>query len=199
MRKPVPHYDHPILKEAANCTVCASSLPLGPKPIFQIHPEAKVVIIGQAPGRLAHVSGVPWDDPSGKRLRSWLGVTEEEFYDAKRFAILPMGLCYPGKGKGGDLPPRPECGPLWQDKLLGLMPELELKLLIGSYAQASYLGKTKKRTLTETVWHYENYLPTYFPLPHPSPRNQIFLRKNPWIEAEIVPILQGLIRKKCAF
>ncbi|MEM9930082.1 MAG: uracil-DNA glycosylase family protein, partial [Bacteroidota bacterium] len=119
MRTPVPHYDHPLVKDAANCQVCAANLPLGPKPIFQIHPEAKVVIIGHAPGRLAHLSGVPWDDPSGKRLRRWLGVTEAAFYNPAYFAILPMGFCYPGKGKGGDMPPRPECGPLWQDKLLG--------------------------------------------------------------------------------
>jgi uracil-DNA glycosylase len=187
-------YDHPFLREAMACAVCSGDLPLGPKPIFRVHPDAQVAILSQAPGRLAHLSGIPWDDPSGRRLREWLGVDDETFYDVRKFAILPMGFCYPGKGKGGDLPPRPECAPLWQEKLLGLMPNLKLKLLIGSYAQAKYLGKNRKRTLTETVRNYEEYLPEFFPLPHPSPRNQIFLRKNPWVELEIIPVLQSLIR-----
>lgn len=188
-------YDHLLVREALACAVCAGELPLGPKPIFRVHPESRVAIISQAPGRLAHLSGVPWDDPSGRRLREWLGVDPETFYDVRRFAILPMGFCYPGKGKGGDLPPRPECAPLWQKKLLELMPRLELKLLVGSYAQAKYLGTKRKRTLTETVRNYEEYLPEFFPLPHPSPRNQIFLRKNPWIESEVIPVLRALTRE----
>lgn len=190
-----PAYHHPVLAEAAACQVCAEDLPLGPAPVFRIHPEARIALISQAPGRLAHESGLAWDDPSGRRLRDWLGVTEQEFYDSTTFAVLPVGLCYPGKGSGGDLPPRPECAPLWHDKLLALMPRLELKILIGGWAQARYLGAEKKRTLTETVRNYEAYLPEYFPLPHPSPRNQLFLRANPWIEGQIIPVLKSLVRK----
>jgi uracil-DNA glycosylase len=188
-------YDHPAIREANACAACAGDLPLGEKPIFRVHPESRIAIISQAPGRLAHQSGIPWDDPSGRRLREWLGVDDETFYDVRKFAILPMGFCYPGKGKGGDLPPRPECAPLWHEKLLALMPQLQLKLVIGSYAQAQYLGKNRKPTLTETVRNYEEYLPEFFPLPHPSPRNQIFLRKNPWIESEIIPVLRALIKE----
>jgi len=186
-------YEHPLLAEADACKLCAAHLPLGPKPIFRIHPEARVALISQAPGRLAHLSGVAWDDPSGRVLREWLGVTEEEFFDSTTFAVLPMGLCYPGKGKGGDLPPRPECAPVWQDPLSAMMPKLELKILIGAYSQARYLGNRRKRTLTETVRNYKAYLPTFFPVPHPSPRNRIFLRKNPWIEGEVIPELRSLI------
>lgn len=188
-----PFLDDPLLREAANCKICAEALPLGAKPIFSVHPKAKIAIISQAPGRLAHESGIPWDDPSGRRLRTWMGVSEEEFYNASTFAILPMGFCYPGKGKGGDLPPRPECAPRWQAPLLTMMPELRMKILIGAWAQTHYLGKSKKKTLTETVRSFEDYLPEYFVLPHPSPRNGIFLRKNPWIESEIMPVFRSLI------
>ena len=186
-------YNHPLLKKADACTLCAAHLPLGPKPVFRIHPEATIALISQAPGRLAHLSGVAWDDPSGKRLRTWLGVGEEQFFNSTTFAVLPMGLCYPGKGKGGDLPPRPECAPQWQSPLLAMMPKLKLKILIGAYSQARYLGDARKRTLTETVRNYKAYLPDYFPLPHPSPRNRVFLGRNPWIEEEVVPVLQGLV------
>ncbi|MEL7159777.1 MAG: uracil-DNA glycosylase family protein, partial [Bacteroidota bacterium] len=127
-----PDYDHPTLEEAKACTVCAEHLPLGPEPIFRIHPDCRIGLFSQAPGRLAHESAVAWDDPSGRRLRDWLGVDKTTFYDSTVFAVLPNGLCYPGKGKGGDLPPRPECAPLWQDALLALMPKLEVKLLIGA-------------------------------------------------------------------
>ncbi|NJB86885.1 uracil-DNA glycosylase [Lewinella marina] len=185
-----PNVAHPVLERARDCTVCAPALPLGPNPIFRIHPEARIALISQAPGRLAHESSVAYDDASGRRLRDWLGVTEAEFYHSTTFAVLPIGLCYPGKGKGGDLPPRPECAPLWQDALLALMPKLELKLLIGAYAQQHYLGPRRKRTLTETVRHYTEYLPEYFPAPHPSPRNGMYLRRNPWFESVNVPDLQ---------
>jgi len=188
-----PPPDLPLLREVADCKICANNLPLGPKPIFRIHPEARIAIISQAPGRLAHQSGVAWDDPSGRRLRAWLGVTDEQFFDSTTFAVLPMGMCYPGKGKGGDLPPRPECAPRWQAPLLGMMPNLRLKLLIGAWAQAHYLGKDRKKNLTKTVRSYEEYLPEYFVLPHPSPRNGIFLRRNPWIESEVMPVLRSLV------
>ena len=189
------HHTHPLLAEASACTVCAECLPLGPRPIFRIHPRATVALLSQAPGRLAHESGVAWQDPSGRKLREWLGVTEEEFYLTDTFAVLPNGLCYPGKGKGGDLPPRPECAPRWQEPLRALMPDLQLNVLIGAYAQRYYLGARRKRTLTETVRSFREYLPEYFVLPHPSPRNGIFLRRNPWIEAEVIPALQRRVRE----
>jgi len=186
-------YEAPLLTEADNCRICADYLPRGPKPIFRIHPEAKIALISQAPGRLAHESGVAWDDPSGRRLRKWLGVDEETFYDSTAFAVLPIGLCYPGKGGGGDLPPRPECAPVWQVPLLAMMPCLELKILIGSWSQIHYLGKARKKTLTETVRSYDEYLPTYFPIPHPSPRNRTFLGRNPWVEGEVIPVLNDMV------
>ena len=188
-----PDYDAPLLREAAGCTVCAAHLPLGPNPVFRIHPEARIALISQAPGRLAHQSSVAWDDPSGRRLRQWLGVTDAAFFDTTTFAVLPIGFCYPGKGKGGDLPPRPECAPLWQAPLLAMMPRLELKILIGAYSQKHYLGDRRKKNLTETVRHFEEYLPEYFPIPHPSPRNGIYLRRNPWFEEVNVPRLQELV------
>lgn len=183
-------YAHPLLRQADDCKLCAAHLPLGPNPIFRVHPEVRIALLSQAPGRLAHESGVAWGDPSGRKLREWLGVTENEFFNSTTFAVLPNGLCYPGKGKGGDLPPRPECAPLWQDALLAMMPQLELKVLIGAYAQRYYLGERRKRTLTETVRNYKDYLPEYFVLPHPSPRNGIFMRRNPWIEEEVIPDLR---------
>ena len=188
-----PAYAHPLLERARDCTVCAAHLPLGPNPIFRIHPEARIALISQAPGRLAHLSSIAWDDPSGRRLREWLGVTDEEFFHTTTFAVLPIGFCYPGKGKGGDLPPRPECAPLWQEPLLGLMPGLELKVLIGAYSQLHYLGQRRKKNLTETVRNYREYLPEYFPIPHPSPRNGIYLRRNAWFEDDNIPHLQELV------
>lgn len=154
-----------------------------------------MALISQAPGRLAHQSGVPWDDPSGKRLRQWLGVTEEEFYDSSTFAILPLGFCYPGKGRGGDLPPRPECAPQWHGQLLDLMPKIELKVLIGAWAQRHYLGQRVGKNLTTTVRQFADYLPEFFPIPHPSPRNRIFLRKNPEIEQKIIPELSKIVNQ----
>ena len=172
------------------CKLCERNLPLGPRPIVAAHPESKIAIIGQAPGSKVHETGVPWDDPSGKQLRKWLGVTNEQFYDEKIFALIPMGFCYPGKGKSGDLPPRPECAPQWHKQLLENMPKLKLTILIGQYAQHYYLGEARKKNLTETVKHYQNYLPRYFVLPHPSPRNRFWLSKNPWFQQEVLPLLQ---------
>lgn len=183
-----------IGKQARDCQVCSPFLADGVRPVFTIHPKARILIIGQAPGRKVHLSGTPWADASGKRLRNWLGVSEDEFYDPSVFAILPMGFCFPGTGKSGDLPPRKECAPLWHEPMINMMPNIELTLLIGQYAQAYYLGKNKMRNLTETVKNHAAYLPTYLPLPHPSPRNQFWLKKNAWFEEEVVPFLKTLIK-----
>jgi uracil-DNA glycosylase len=150
---------------------------------------ARLLIIGQAPGTRVHASGIPWNDPSGDRLRDWLQLDRAQFYDESRIAIIPMGLCYPGKGESGDLPPRPECAPQWHDRLLELLPALQLKLLVGKYAQDYYLGG-RRRSLADTVRDYQHHLPEFFPLPHPSPRNLRWLRNNPWFEAEVIPALR---------
>ncbi|NVN17165.1 uracil-DNA glycosylase family protein [Muricauda sp. HICW] len=179
-----------LLSKIRNCTHCEEHLLLGPRPIVAAHPASKIAIIGQAPGTKVHQTGVPWDDPSGRQLRKWLGVTDEQFYDEQLFALIPMGFCYPGKGKSGDLPPRSECAPLWHESLVKQMPSLKLIILIGQYAQNYYLGNTMKRNLTETVKHYQEYLPDYFVLPHPSPRNRFWLSKNPWFEEEVLSDLR---------
>ena len=179
-----------LLSEIRSCQVCKSQLPLGPRPVVAAHPNSRIVIIGQAPGTKVHQTGIPWDDPSGKQLRSWLNILDSVFYDESKIALMPMGFCYPGRGKGGDLPPRPECAPLWHSALLSSMPSLELIILIGTYSQKYYLGNTAKATLTETVKGYQEYLPKYFPLPHPSPRNRFWQSKNPWFGQEVVPVLQ---------
>jgi uracil-DNA glycosylase len=183
-----------ISGKARACRLCAADLPLGARPIFQIDPAARILIAGQAPGRRVHETGVPFDDPSGERLRAWMGVDATIFYDPRRIAILPMGFCYPGTGKSGDLPPRPECAVEWRQKLLDLMPAVELTLLIGQYAIEWRLKTGRSETLTQTVQDWKQYWPTLLPLPHPSPRNNIWLRKNPWFEAEIVPMLRQKIR-----
>lgn len=179
----------PLMDEVRACTVCQAQLPLSPRPIFQLHPEARILIASQAPGRRAHLSGVPFDDASGERLRAWLGVSRAEFYAPRHFAILPMGLCYPGRGKSGDLPPRRECAPAWRAPLLAGLTSLELTLVIGQYAQAWHLPD-RKRTLTETVRAWREYWPVVLPLPHPSPLNNYWLQQQPWFEAEVVPVLQ---------
>ena len=182
-----------LIEEIKQCTICSKQLPLGPRPVFSIAKDSKIAIIGQAPGTKVHESGIPWDDASGKQLRKWLDVSESAFYNPSNFAIIPMGFCYPGKGKSGDLPPRLECAPQWHRQLLDKMPKVELVLLIGMYAQRYYLQDLAKKTLTETVANYEEYLPTYFPLPHPSPRNRFWLSKNPWFEKEVIKVLQKSI------
>lgn len=183
-----------LLKEISTCTFCANKLKHLPRPVLSAHENSKVIIIGQAPGSVVHQTGIPWDDKSGDRLRSWLGVTKEQFYNEKLFALIPMGFCYPGKGKTGDLPPRTECAPKWHPELFKQLKQPSLRLLIGSYAQNYYLKDLFKGTLTDTVKNFEAYLPSYFPLPHPSPRNNIWLKKNEWFEAELIPILQEKIK-----
>ena len=182
-----------LLKEIRSCVFCKEHLPLGPRPILAAHPRSKIAIIGQAPGTKVHTTGIPWDDPSGKQLRKWLNVSDAFFYNPQKIALIPMGFCYPGKGKGGDLPPRPECALQWHEHLLQKMPNLKLTLLIGTYSQNYYLGKKAKGTLTETVRNFQEYLPNYLPLPHPSPRNRFWLSKNSWFELEVVPVLQKRI------
>ncbi|MGB8337469.1 MAG: uracil-DNA glycosylase family protein [Burkholderiales bacterium] len=182
-----------LLREVRACTVCAQHLPHGPRPVLRASATAKIVIIGQAPGRKVHESGVPWDDPSGDLLRVWLGVTKGIFYDESRIAIVPTGFCYPGKGTQGDLPPRPECAPLWHPRLAALMPQIKLVLLVGQYAHATILGDRKKSTLTDTVLHHADYAPRYIPLPHPSPRNRMWLKRNPWFARDIIPQLRKRI------
>ena len=167
-----------LLNEVRDCRHCEAHLPLGPRPVLRASSTARLLIIGQAPGTRVHASGVPWDDPSGDRLREWLQVDKRTFYDEGQIAIVPMGFCYPGKGQSGDLPPRPECAPLWHEQLLAQMPDVELVLLVGAYAQAHYLGKSKEN-LTQRVQRWRDFLPRYLPLPHPSPRNNLWLRRNP--------------------
>lgn len=171
-----------LLTEIRNCTVCKEFLPNTPRPIVQASTTSKIVIIGQAPGQKVQNSNIPWDDVSGNNLREWLRVSKETFYNEKIFALIPMGFCFPGTGKTGDLPPRPECAPLWHHQILTSMPEVKLTILIGQYAQNYYLENNAKKTLTETVKNYNEYLPDFLPLPHPSPRNNIWQKKNSWFK-----------------
>lgn len=182
-----------IINEVRGCTLCALQLPLLPRPILQIHPNARILIAGQAPGRKAHDSGIPFDDASGQRLRAWMGINSGVFYNPEKVAILPMGFCYPGSGKSGDLPPRPECAEHWRIRLLELMPNIRLTLLIGQYAQHWHLRDKRKTNLTETVKAWREYWPTELPLPHPSPRNNRWLKKNSWFETDVIPAMQGKI------
>ncbi len=183
-----------LLREARACTVCAAHLPHPPRPVMRLATTARLLIVGQAPGRRVHESGIPWNDPSGDRLRDWLQLAPDEFYDTTRVAILPVGLCYPGTVAGADLPPRPECAALWHPKLVPQLKHVNLTLLVGSYAQAYYLGARRKRGLTETVSAFREYLPQYLPLPHPSWRNGGWLRRHPWFGEDLLPELRLLLR-----
>jgi len=179
-----------LLREVRACTLCAMQLPMGPRPIVQAGADARLLIVGQAPGARVHASGIPWDDASGRRLREWLDVDPTTFYDAQRIALVPMGFCYPGKAGSGDAPPRPECRATWHPRLLPLLPRVGLTLLIGNHAQAYFLGDARKPTSGETVQAWRDYLPRYLPLPHPSPRNIAWFKRNPWFEADVLPTLR---------
>ena len=178
-----------LLQDVRACRICEAHLPAGPRPVVQVHPDARLLLASQAPGRKVHESGTPFDDASGNRLREWLGVTPEVFYDPTLVAILPMGFCYPGTGKSGDLPPRAECSPKWREQVLSYLPKLELTLVIGAYALAYHLPEAKG-SLTQTVRDWREYWPGIVPLPHPSPRNNIWLHRNPWFETDVLPLLR---------
>lgn len=185
-----------LLAEIRACTLCVAQLAAGPRPIVQFSATASIVIIGQAPGTRVHESGIPWDDASGERLRDWTGLTPEIFYDAARVALVPMGFCYPGTGTSGDLPPRPECAPTWHDRVMATLPIRRLTLLVGSYAQARYLPLTKGQSLSERVADFKAHLPSYFPLPHPSWRSAGWMKRNPWFEADLLPVLKREVRAR---
>ncbi len=178
-----------LLTEVRACTLCAAHLPLGPRPIVQMHASARILIVGQAPSRKVHETGVPWNDASGERLRAWLGLSSQKFYDAKQVALLPMGFCFPGTGKSGDLPPRPECAPAWRAALLAQLKKLRLTVVIGQYAQAYHLPDAGA-SLTDAVQDWRKHWPRSVLLPHPSPRNNPWLKRNPWFDQELVPVLQ---------
>jgi uracil-DNA glycosylase len=184
-----------LLQEISQCKICKPHLDLGARPVVSMSKSSKILVIGQAPGTKVHASGIPWDDASGKRLRDWLGVDESQFYDNTLFGIMPMGFCYPGEGKSGDLPPRKECAPLWHAQLLAHSKKVELILLIGKYAQDYYLKDLAKHILTETVRNFHEYLPLYLPIPHPSPRNGIWLKKHGWFEEQVLPILKKRVQE----
>lgn len=183
-----------LLREISKCAACAASLPHAPRPVVAASVDSRIIVIGQAPGSKVHATGIPWNDPSGDTLRAWLNVDRATFYDTRNFALMPMGFCYPGKGRSGDLPPRSECAPLWHERLRRQMPKAQLTLLVGQYSQAHYLGKAAGKTLAETVRRARDFLPEFLPLPHPSPRNRLWLRKNAWFEAELVPLLRERVK-----
>jgi uracil-DNA glycosylase len=190
-----------ILIRVRRCRECATHLPLGPRPIVQVGIGAKLLIIGQAPGTKVHQTGVPWDDPSGDHLREWMSINKDVFYDGEQISLMPMGFCYPGKKKGGDAPPRPECAPLWHSTLMKATPNIKHVLLIGQYAHAYYLGADRKKSVTETVRAFDEYSPKYLALPHPSWRSKIWMKKNPWFESAVLPKLRRAVNsalsKKC--
>lgn len=186
-----------LLTQVRTCTLCAAHLPLGPRPVLQMHASARILIAGQAPGRKVHETGVPFNDASGERLRAWLGISREVFYDERQVAILPMGFCYPGTGKSGDLPPRPECAAAWRAPLLAGLTNLQLTLVIGQYAHAYHLPDADA-TLTDTVLAWREHWPQVVPLPHPSPRNNPWLKRNPWFEVELLPVLRERVAQLMA-
>ena len=183
-----------LLSSVRDCRICENNLPLGPRPVLQCSESSRILIAGQAPGSKVHASGVPFDDASGERLRDWLGVSRDTFYDATKIAILPMGFCYPGTGKSGDLPPRPECAEKWRSPLLQQMQQLRMTLLLGQYAQSYHLG-SKSGSLTGLVRSWRDYWPAMIPLPHPSPRNNRWFKQNPWFETELLPVLKSRVKQ----
>ncbi|UTW64753.1 uracil-DNA glycosylase family protein [bacterium SCSIO 12741] len=183
-----------LLQKISACQTCAAHLPHGINPVLTAHEKSPIVIIGQAPGRKVHESSIPWDDKSGDNLRAWLDVSKEDFYNPQKLALIPMGFCYPGTGKSGDLPPRKECAPQWHPGLMDQMKEVQLVILIGQYAQQYYLKKKRLSNLTETVKNFKSYLPEFFVLPHPSPRNNIWRAKNQWFDQEVIPELQKTVK-----
>lgn len=182
-----------LLDRIRACELCAAHLPLGPRPVVVADARARLLIAGQAPGTRVHQTGIPWNDPSGERLREWLGLDRETFYDARKVALVPMGFCYPGRGRQGDLPPRPECAATWHPQLLPQLRAVELTLVIGRYAQRHHLGTTAP--VTEVVRQWRNFLPEHIPLPHPSPRNTGWLQRHPWFEQELLPVLRAKVRE----
>jgi uracil-DNA glycosylase len=187
-----------LLARIRACRLCEAHLPFEPRPVIRAQASARLLIVGQAPGTRVHESGIPWNDASGIRLRGWLGLEREAFYDEAQIAIVPMGFCYPGRSESGDLPPRPECAAAWHAPVMAQLPAVQLRLLIGHYAQLHYLGARRGRTLTDTVRAFRDYLPGTIPLPHPSPRNQLWFRTNPWFEAELVPLLREQVAQVLA-
>jgi uracil-DNA glycosylase len=185
-----------LLTEIRACRVCAKHLPLGPRPVVRVSGSARILILSQAPGTRVHETGLTFNDRSGDRLREWLGIDRDTFYDESRVAVLGMGFCYPGRdAKGGDLPPRPECAPLWHPRLLAELPKVELTLLVGSYAIDYYLPETRRNSMTETVYHWRDYLPAYWPLPHPSWRTTAWEQKNPWFKRRLLPNFRKRVRE----
>lgn len=187
-----------LLEKIKHCDTCKDALGHPPRPVVSANVGSKIIVIGQAPGNRVHTTGIPWNDPSGDLLRIWLAVDKATFYNSKNFALMPMGFCYPGKGKSGDLPPRPECAPQWHDKIIASMRSPQLTLLIGQYSQRYYLQEKAKKNLTTTVRCFDDYLPDFMPLPHPSPRNRLWFRRNPWFDRELVPQLRAIVRNTLA-
>jgi uracil-DNA glycosylase len=188
------HPFHALVHDIRACTLCSAHLPLGPRPIIQVSRLAKVLIVGQAPGARVHETGIPFDDASGSRLRDWMGIEKNVFYDESKIALVPMGFCFPGTGKSGDLPPRPECARTWRKKLLDELSQISLTLVIGQYAQSWHLGQSPRQRLTDTVKAWNELVPGVIPLPHPSPRNNMWLKKNPWFEQDVLPELKAAVK-----